>query len=58
MDGYDWTIERQVPGGTEADWYELCRCDDEAHVSAVVLALLTTSKPPEVIRIRKVPVGL
>lgn len=58
MDGYEWAIERQLPGGTEADWVEICRCDDEHNVAEIVRSLCVAIRPPDLIRVRRVPAGL
>lgn len=52
------TIEKQIQGGTDADWVEICRCDCVDNLAAIVKAIMSSSKPPDAIRIRQVPVGL
>lgn len=50
-----WVIERKIAGGTGLDYVEICRCDSEESVAAVVRSILASAQPPEETRIRLLP---
>lgn len=52
-----WAVEKQIPGGTDADWVEICRCDNLDNVCAVIRAIIAAREPPTIIRVRQVPAG-
>lgn len=53
-----WAIERQIVGGMADDWVEICRCDSPASVAEVIKSIVSSSKPPDVLRVRQVQAGL